>query len=176
MTALPLSRVPSLADKNVYGVPDLPGVFQVPRKSEHIGFALIAQLTVELLKPSTLQDSDRFWDVVGACLGASFGGVLPDILEPALTPNHRQFAHGIIPAAAAAHFGRGAHREGCDSLYTWAHEAIQTSEETCGSDDSLPRSLRFLIAGFFRGVPIGYLSHLVADFGTPRCLPLVGRL
>lgn len=148
----------------------------MPRKNEHIGIALFAQLAVEVLKPSTLEGDDRFWDVVGACLGASFGGVLPDILEPALSPNHRQFAHGIIPAAAAAHFGKGAHCEGCDSLYIWAQQAPLLLVGVGTPPDSAPRWLRFAIAGFFRGVPVGYLSHLVADFGTPCCLPLVGRL
>ena len=148
----------------------------MPNKSQHLGIALFAQLTIEALKPSTLEGDDRFWDVVGACLGASFGGVLPDILEPALSPNHRQFAHGIIPAAAAAHFGRGAHCEGCDSLYAWAHEATRPPVGAGVTADSAPRWLRFVIAGFFRGVPVGYLSHLVADFATPRCLPLIGRV
>ena len=148
----------------------------MPRKNQHVGIALFTQLAVEVLKPSSLEGDDRFWDIVGACLGASFGGVLPDILEPALTPNHRQFAHGIIPAAAAAHFGKCAHREGCDLLYAWAHQAPLLSAGVGAPPDSVPRWLRFAIAGFFRGVPVGYLSHLVADFGTPSCLPLVGRL
>jgi hypothetical protein len=147
----------------------------MPRKNEHIGIALFAQLAIEMIKPSPLNGDDRFWDVVGACLGATFGGVLPDILEPALTPNHRQFAHGIIPAAAVAHFGKGAHCEGCDSLYAWAHEAPMLIGAVSAASDSAPRWLRFAIAGFFRGVPVGYLSHLLADFGTPRGLPLVGR-
>lgn len=148
----------------------------MPRKNQHIGIALFAQLAVEVLKPSALEGDDRFWDVVGACLGASFGGVLPDVLEPALSPNHRQFAHGIIPAVAVLHFGKGAHCEGCDSLYCWAREAPRPSVGVIAPADSTPRWLRFVIAGFFRGVPVGYLSHLVADFGTPCCLPLVGRL
>jgi hypothetical protein len=148
----------------------------MPRKNQHIGIALFAQLAVEVLNPSTLDGDDRFWDVVGACLGATFGGVLPDILEPALTPSHRQFAHGIIPAAAAAHFGKCAHRDGCASLYIWAQQAFSPSAEVAAPPDSTPRWLRFVIAGFFRGVPVGYLSHLIADFGTPCCLPLVGRL
>lgn len=148
----------------------------MPGKNEHVGIALLAQLALEMMKSSTLRDDDRFWDVVGAFLGATFGGVLPDILEPALTPIHRQFAHGIFPAAAAAHLGKGAHREGCDSLYNWAHESPRPSLGVYTQPESAPRWLRFAVAGFFRGVPVGYISHLVADFGTPRCLPLVGRL
>jgi len=148
----------------------------MPRKNQHIRIALFAQLAVEMLKPSRLEGNDRFWDVVGACLGASFGGVLPDILEPALTPNHRQFAHGIVPAAAAAYFGECAHTEGCDALCAWAQQSPLLSAGAGVASESTPRWLRFVIAGFFRGVPVGYLSHLVADFGTPRCLPLVGRI
>ncbi|GJQ28800.1 MAG: hypothetical protein HBSAPP03_06840 [Phycisphaerae bacterium] len=150
----------------------------MPNRREHIGIALIAQLGVELLRKSDLSDDDRFWDVIGAALGATCGGVLPDILEPALSPDHRQFAHGMLPAAAVAWFGKGKHREGCDALYAWASAGLRPGEHAHAADgqNELPRWMRFIVAGFFRAVPTGYVSHLLADATTPRGLPVFGRL
>ena len=34
-------------------------------------------------------------EVLGGALGGWMGGVIPDVLEPATTPNHRELAHSI---------------------------------------------------------------------------------
>ena len=150
----------------------------MPNRGTHVGIALVAQLGVELLRKSVLSDDDRLQDVRQQSLGATCGGVLPDILEPALSPDHRQFAHGMIPAAAVAWFGQGKHREGCDALYVWAKSAPGLGEgvQSGSSQAELPRWFRFIVAGFFRALPVGYVSHLIADATTPRGLPMLGRL
>lgn len=150
----------------------------MPNRNTHIGIALFAQLGLEMVRQSDLAGDDRFWDVVGAALGATCGGVLPDVLEPALSPDHRQFAHGMLPTAAVAWFGKGKHREGCEALYAWAKSAPipgEAAQADSGQNDT-PRWLRFVIAGFFRALPVGYVSHLIADAATPRGLPVLGRL
>lgn len=84
--------------------------------------------------------------------GGYFLSGLPDILEPATHPHHRQFFHSLAFAAA---LGYGLYR-----LYQWAPET--PGERLC-------RGLG-LIAG------AAYLGHLVLDATTKRSLPLVGRL
>lgn len=150
----------------------------MPNRNAHIGIALVAQLGIELLQQSGLEDNDRFWDVVGAALGASCGGVLPDILEPALSPEHRQFAHGVLPAVAVACFGQGKYRDGQAALYAWANSAPRPGVDTQpgAGQVGLSRCIRFIVAGFFRALPVGYASHLLADAATPLGLPMVGRL
>lgn len=86
-----------------------------------------------------------------ASLGALFGK-MPDIIEPALHPHHRQFFHSKLVLAATAY--------GMYETYQWK---AQTSLE------KIVRGI-FLIAG------CAYLSHLVCDSMTPRGLPLVGKL
>lgn len=77
---------------------------------------------------------------------------LPDILEPAIHPHHRQFFHSL---AFAALIGGGMYK-----LYRW------------NAQTDMDKLLRFflLIAGS------AYLTHLAMDACTKRSLPLLGKL
>lgn len=77
---------------------------------------------------------------------------LPDILEPAIHPHHRQFFHSVTFAALI--FG------GMCKLYQWEP---QTEGE---------KLLKFclLVAGG------SYLIHLAMDACTRRSLPLLGKV
>lgn len=89
------------------------------------------------------------WPLLGCGLGAALG-TLPDILEPAKHPNHRQFFHGWVFAATLAYAGY--------KLYEWKpEEAWQKTARMLG-----------LIA------ISAYLIHLSMDSLTPKSLPLVG--
>jgi inner membrane protein len=85
-------------------------------------------------------------------IGGYCGATLPDVIEPATSPNHRQFFHSLLFAAA---LGYGLYR-----LYDFEPETL------------LGETLRTLalIAGS------AYLVHLALDATTPRSLPWVGRL
>jgi inner membrane protein len=79
-------------------------------------------------------------------------GTLPDLIEPALHPNHRQFFHSIAFA-----FGVGI---GLHQLYQWK------------PDTNPGRVLRgvLLVGG------AAYLIHLAMDACTRKSLPLLGKL
>jgi len=85
-------------------------------------------------------------------LAAAGLGKLPDQLEPAIHPNHRQFFHSL---AMAGMVGYGMYK-----TYKWQ------------PDDPVYQMLRWvlLIAGG------AYLTHLVMDRFTAKSLPLVGKL
>lgn len=76
-------------------------------------------------------------------------GTLPDVLEPAIHPHHRQFFHSLTFAAL---LGYGLHR-----LYRWETETeLQQALKTLG-----------LIAGG------AYLVHLLMDATTAKSLPVI---
>lgn len=77
---------------------------------------------------------------------------LPDLIEPATSPNHRQFFHSLVFAGAV---GLGVHH-----LHGWQPE------------DDMGKFLRWL--GLVAGA--AYLIHLALDFTTAKSLPLVGKL
>jgi inner membrane protein len=77
---------------------------------------------------------------------------LPDKVEPALHPNHRQFFHSI---AFAAIVGYGVYK-----AYKW---------EPKDQSGHFLRWLAMLAGG-------AYLVHLAMDACTPKGLPLLGKL
>lgn len=86
-----------------------------------------------------------------AGLGALLGS-LPDFIEPAYHPNHRQFFHSWVFATVLV--------VGFARLWQWT------------PTDERGKVLRYfgLIAGG------AYLVHLAMDAGTPKSLPIVGTL
>ena len=89
--------------------------------------------------------------VVGG-FAASVFTKLPDLLEPATSPNHRQFFHGLGFAALLA--------VGLYELHQWEPQAKR---------DQLLKSVGMLAIS-------GYLIHLALDATTAKSLPLVGKL
>lgn len=88
--------------------------------------------------------------VLGGTAAAFFTN-LPDILEPATSPNHRAFFHSL---AFAALLGAGLYK-----LNQWEPE---TDAEKF-----------WRVVGMLAGS--AYLIHLTLDFTTSRSLPLIGR-
>lgn len=88
-------------------------------------------------------------------MGGVFGallGTLPDILEPADHPNHRQFFHGLLFAAILGYLGY--------KLYKWKPEEPW---------QEVVRMVGMIAIG-------AYLIHLAMDASTPKSLPVVGKL
>jgi inner membrane protein len=86
---------------------------------------------------------------LGAAAAVAFTG-LPDILEPATSPNHRAFFHSLAFAGLVG--------VGMKKLYSW-------EPETDGQ--KLLRKV-VMVAG------AAYLIHLALDFTTRKSLPLIG--
>jgi membrane-bound metal-dependent hydrolase YbcI (DUF457 family) len=86
------------------------------------------------------------WNELLLCTAIGAGaGLLPDILEPADSPNHRAFFHSIAMAALVAYSITGKHTK------KWS-----------------PTTL------LFWGVAsVAYLSHLGADACTPKSIRLI---
>lgn len=89
--------------------------------------------------------------IVAAGIGA-LCGTLPDLLEPACHPNHRQFFHGL---ACAGFVGAA-----CYHLYQWEPQT---------SGEEIVRFLMLAVGGAF-------LTHLAMDAFSPKGLPLIGKL
>jgi membrane-bound metal-dependent hydrolase YbcI (DUF457 family) len=89
--------------------------------------------------------------VVASTMGWACG-TLPDLLEPATNPNHRQLLHSILFAGFLCY--------GLNRLYDW--EPRTESERV--------RKYALLFAGGANGI------HLVMDAMTPKSLPVIGRL
>jgi membrane-bound metal-dependent hydrolase YbcI (DUF457 family) len=97
-------------------------------------------------------DPIKITDIGLMGLAGKGGGRLPDLLEPATSPNHRQFFHSFTTLSLT---GAALYK-----TYKWEPE------------DEFGEILRLIaIAGLG-----AYISHLVLDSSTPKGLPIVGKL
>lgn len=85
--------------------------------------------------------------LVGAVIAGATIACIPDILEPAFHPNHREFFHSFL-VLGGIHF---------------IHDKIKQSDKV-----SFPGKMATSI---FSG---SYASHLLLDAFTPKSLPLFG--
>lgn len=100
------------------------------------------------------QEADRQERSIKPFVGALLAGQLtqlPDLLEPAIHPNHRQFFHSLVFAGL---------------LGTATYKMYQWEPET-----PIGEALRFVtLVG-----AAAYFIHLLVDAGSPKSLPLLGK-
>ncbi len=122
----------------------------MPNAKEH----LIAGLAVGAVVNGAIQwlegiddPSKPFdWGELFACsLAAGAAALLPDILEPANSPRHRQFFHSLTAAALVAHAMSGKHTD----------------------NYSAPACRLLAVLG------MGYLSHIALDCTTPAAIDII---
>ena len=116
--------------------------------AEHADFNFVAVMTATA---AVQQHNGRLVEESALAMGtaAALLPSLPDVLEPAINPNHRRYFHSVTFAIAV---GYGLHK-----AYKW--EAQKPWER-------LARMVA-LAAG------AAYLAHLARDVFTARSLPLV---
>ena len=91
------------------------------------------------------------WPLVGGVAGSVLT-CLPDRIEPAIHPNHRQFFHSLIFAAGLGYCFL--------KVKQWEPE---------GEEGAIVRKIALI------GIA-AYLVHLALDATTAKSLPMVGRL
>jgi hypothetical protein len=115
---------------------------------------------------------------IGGCLGGIAGGSLPDILEPATWPGHRSFCHSLL----AGGIGLAVAMNTVAQWESFCREHAELARAKMRSDaptswDRLLHWIQWILwqiaTGLLVGLLAGYSSHLVLDFATPACLPLV---
>ena len=116
--------------------------------AQHAGFNLIA-CTLAGLAVQHNEGKPSSATALGLGLATAALPTLPDVIEPALHPNHRKFFHSITFAAGVAY---GVHR-----AYRWKTES------------ELEELLR--IAAMIAGA--AYLGHLALDALSAKSLPLI---
>lgn len=116
-------------------------------------------------------------EALGGWLGGAAGAILPDAIDPPNHSWHRGIGHGIAPVGAASTLW-------AENLSSWQLGLRQAADrhhiqQDWGQDPFaafghlLAEWLLRIAAGFVAGFGAGYISHIILDFGTPRCVPLV---
>ena len=87
-------------------------------------------------------------EVFWCAVVSTASSMIPDIIEPALTPNHRSIAHSVTAGSAL----------------------LRLATDRCSIDN---RDWQEFDKILLASATAGYLSHLIADGCTPRSLPLL---
>jgi hypothetical protein len=116
-------------------------------------------------------------EAFGGSWGGTMGAVLPNVFDPPTHPRHRAMGHGLVPVGAASLFWAGNLQSWRDSLRREAdqHHVQQVSAQSpfAALGHVLAEWFFRFLAGFVAGFGAGYISHIILDFGSPRCVPLV---
>ncbi|SRR5216683_1167385 len=91
-------------------------------------------------------EKPSLWELIGSGLAGAAFGLLPDLLEPATGPNHRRFFHSYATAGLI----------GWANIKAWQDPALLERDK-----------LSLTIASS------SYISHLLADSGTPKRIPII---
>lgn len=119
------------------------------------------------------------FEIAGGCAGGYLGARVPDWIDPATNPNHRNWGHGGGTVAGGIYLAH-------DTLLSWQRwlrtEACRYERmaEYAASDLAklgylMRASFLRAAAGMIAGFVAGYVSHVALDFTTPMCIPLVAR-
>lgn len=114
-------------------------------KNVHMMVGVAAGVGVYAVYKHSKREEWDFWEVCAAALLGGIMGILPDILEPAKNPHHRQVFHSLALLTSFL-------------LKDKAYEKLQLNGQQRASYN--------IALG-------GYSSHLFLDLLTPRSLPII---
>jgi len=113
--------------------------------------------------------------VLVCSLSGMGGGVMPDILEPAVSPNHRSVAHSLVAAGGLVVAAKASYHVKCLERAAACEQRaalLVVGSQEWGKERRSAAAWR-VIAASALGFVAGYASHLVLDGATPRSLPVV---
>ena len=118
-------------------------------------------------------------EIVGGFIAGRFVANWPDVLEPAVSSNHRDAAHAVGPMLLA---GSVAFQNVVSLQSLLRAQAQERLEAAANSSNALLQLLNLGIglllhcgAGAVPAIPASYASHVVLDAGTSRGIPFLTR-
>lgn len=117
-------------------------------------------------------------EAIGGGVGGYVGSRLPDIIEPASWPGHRQFAHSVTAGSSIAYYLYRLLEEWEEYFRSQAkyYNEKKSEEDGYWFQKLLYAVLEIffrIVAGSLGGLGAGYVSHLALDGRTPKGLPVV---
>ncbi|MFH0955318.1 MAG: metal-dependent hydrolase [Candidatus Micrarchaeota archaeon] len=119
----------------------------MPNRNEHIVLGCLLAGGAYLLFKRVVNEKPTWGGLITSVAAGGAIGLLPDLLEPATNPTHRNFFHSALA------LGTGTY-----GTYKVLQNPLLNQNQK-----------QFLLALF-----AGYASHLLADATTARSIPLLG--
>jgi hypothetical protein len=136
----------------------------MPNRKEHDMFGAITGGGVAFFCSREQKLLQQIIETFGGVLGGQIGSRIPDIVDPATSPNHRAIGHAVVPAVAAMSWY-------LENVGDWQdafrNRSRQFMDEANRSDKFLETVVNMVIAIFFGlaagatvGFAAGHVSHL----------------
>ncbi len=149
----------------------------MPDRNVHAWTGSIAGGALALHRTYGRSSEDSFPEIVGGTLGGLLGGMMPDELDPPISPNHRALAHSAGVALLALPRLEGL-LSGWEGHLRHLADEVRACRGWQKSDLAkillgLLEILLRIAAGIASGIVAGYSTHLILDGLTPKSLPLI---
>jgi inner membrane protein len=152
----------------------------MPNGREHAIIGATAACAAGLIASNGEPDYARLFVTIGAGIGGSIGGRVPDKLEPAIHSHHRDVFHSGAAAGTLIWGGSRMYASARNAMFAEAAR-LRAKRESLPLDHGdrvwlgIAEVTHYLAFGIVTGLAVGYLSHIAADFATPRGVPLISR-
>ncbi|MGI8546807.1 MAG: metal-dependent hydrolase [Gemmatimonadaceae bacterium] len=149
----------------------------MPNRRTHTTVGAVSGGALAAFHARRLAPGDQAVEAIGGMLAGAWTGQLPDLLEPATSPCHRDVAHSCAVLTAVASLALEQWRTNCRA-YADEYRCRRTGSELTGGEYlllTLYETVWRLIAGALAGLQAGYASHLLLDGCTPSGLPVFLR-
>jgi inner membrane protein len=148
----------------------------MPNRRTHVEAGAMAGSVTALVMTNGHPGAIVLAESIGGMLGGALGGMMPDVLEPATSPNHRKLAHSVVMVGALT-LAKVTEWQGVcrNEAAARAQAALQLLPGSRARSDAELASIWWsFLAGFIAGFLAGYVSHLALDAATTRSLPFIG--
>jgi membrane-bound metal-dependent hydrolase YbcI (DUF457 family) len=147
----------------------------MPRRTTHIGAGALCGIAAGVFTAESLPKKYQGLHFVCVTIGGVFGGVAPDLLEPALSPHHRSLFHSLAVGGAATSGLMSDWQAKCHEMAADCTSRAQLAPlgSRQRSSEEMNAFLWRVIAGLLIGFLVGYMSHLALDGTTQKGLPLL---
>lgn len=140
----------------------------MPDRTTHHVLGVVAGTAAAAFHARTELSDHHLLEVLGGAIGGLVGGQLPDWIEPATSPRHREAAHSVVLLCVLVATRLASAQSTCRE-----HARAADASALQGPGARFQAGVWRALAGFLVGVQAGYVSHLVADGVTPAGLPLL---
>ena len=153
----------------------------MPKRKTHQSIGALTGAGAALVAARDQQPPHQVIEVLAAGISGWYSSLIPDIIDPAMSPNHRSIGHGAVQGIAGLKVALDKIPSAQGQLRAQAQEFAQRRQHVRpGGEDPWPiwcleaaELLCRMLSGVLIGLVAGYGSHLVLDARTPRGLPLL---
>jgi len=117
-------------------------------RSVHMGVGAVVGGTAYLVLIKIKGEQPTFPKLLGYSLAGAFVATIPDLLEPAIQPNHRAFFHSVLFNGILV----------IATNYLWRNPDISLTQRI-----------------FWTTLSLAFLSHPLLDSTTPKGIPLIKK-